>query len=463
MKNNKLQNKTFEQLYNASENNIFNTFSETPIIFGCDKICFKFQCKVTIEKDKIKKYQELNPGTIRIYKDYIVKDKIARIIIKSDAFGKIIISGNNFNKSGLNDLTFSMIYGGFNLATSSINEINEKLKTNLEKIKNEIGIDIILPSLDDIVVKEIELATTFITSNKMPLNTRLLFIRTFSGMEQIDLTNFDINEESLDKHILAAKLGYNLKFNLYFKTAKAIQDEYLPQEAINKYNIYRLEVTLKKSRIKEFLGTNILGELTDDHLIRFFINQTKNGLENYIQRYERAVRETEDTIQKLYLEEGPKEYVEQFFLELSHRPMKNITTLMLDEETLIYIYPDFLVKNKNRSRTIKTLVNKIMKRSEKDNHPISTMSTWQTLIMYKFIWNLLNSFDGNIPNQPNRQRNSEIMKTIKMDSYSIECRNEEYKIIQSNWIKSSTIRKVQRDKWKKLDLSRLILTKRKKE
>ncbi|MDG3132732.1 hypothetical protein MKL26_06850 [Streptococcus suis] len=436
---------------------IASSFKESPMTVGIDKITLIFDAEVLVDKNKLNNYRIKKSKNIVINSMFFVQGKVNNITFKDSEIGKITISGNNINKEGQCQCTFELINGSLNVKTSQLSEIKERLFNALIEIESQSGIQIKIKLFSDIVIKSIELAFTFTSKNRIPLFTRLLLHKCLSNHEQPDKKVYSIKDDKLDHHIICSTEGYNLSFVTYDKTAKCENDGYLEENVERGFRLYRFEITLKKSNVKKFLETDELFKLKTENIHSYLRNTIKNGFNNLIKEINHSVIETDKLLEKVYFESNQNDYIEQFFLELLRLPMENVTTILLDEEIILYLKLTYLKNKSNRSRTIDYILTKIMKRSNFGDYPLSIMSTWQTLFLLKFMNQSLEKGDESNKQSSNLFEDF-IFKAINLRQYPNEKRKELYDEIRKNRTKSTTINSLYRKRWDELDTSRITIT-----
>lgn len=435
---------------------IASNFIESPMTVGIDKITLSFDANVSIDKQKFNFFRKNFPKKINVNSLFLTNGKINNISYKDSEIGKITILGNNINKNGQCLCNFELINGSLNIKTSNITEIKERLFISLIELESKTGIRINITLSNDVIIKSIELAFTFTSKNRIPLFTRLLLHKCLSNNKQPDKKVYPIKDDKLDHHIICSSEGYNLSFVIYDKTAKCENDGYLEENVEHGFRIYRFEITLKKSNVKKFLKTDELFELNTENIHSYLRDTINNGFNNLIREINQSIIETDKLLEKVYFESNQNDYIEQFFLELLRLPMYNVTTVILDEEILLYLKLNYLKNKSNRSRTIDYILTKIMKRSNFGDYPLSIMSTWQTLFLLKLMNQSLER--GYEPNQKYSIFLEDIkFKAIYLRQYPNEKRKELYDEIRKNRTKSTTVNSLYRKRWDELDTSRIII------
>ncbi|HFI0042455.1 hypothetical protein [Streptococcus suis] len=429
-------------------------FKDNAMTVGIDKITLIFEAEVFVDKKILNVYRKKYPKNIMINSTYFIQGKVNNITIKEFEIGKIIIAGNNINTSGTCQCNFELINGSINIKTSNIEEIKERLFNSLKIIELKTGISIKLYSNNEVIINSIELAFTFSSKNRINLFTRLLFHRCLSSHQQPDKQTYPILDSTLDHHILSSKEGYNLTFVTYDKTAKCEKDGYLEENVDHGFRLYRFEITLKKSNVKKFLGTNELFELSAEHIQSYLKSIIKNGYENLIKSIKKSVRDTDKLIEKVYFESNPNDYIEQFFLELLRKPLENVTSVLLDEEIILYLELNYLKGRGNRSRTIDNILTKIMQRSKYDEYPLSIMATWQTLILLKFMEQILDE-NNSQKYIPQKSSNDNSFQAIYLRQYPIEKRKVFYDNFRRKRTKKSSIDQIYKQRWLALNTKRI--------
>ena len=258
-----------------------------------------------------------------------------------------------------------------NIKTSNITEIKERLFISLIELESKTGIRINITLSNDVIIKSIELAFTFTSKNRIPLFTRLLLHKCLSNNKQPDKKVYSIKDDKLDHHIICSSEGYNLSFVIYDKTAKCENDGYLEENVEHGFRIYRFEITLKKSNVKKFLKTDELFELNTENIHSYLRNTINSGFNNLIREINQSIIETDKLLEKVYFESNQNDYIEQFFLELLRLPMYNVTTVILDDEILLYLKLNYLKNKSNRSRTIDYILTKIIEYFLLGSYPLS--------------------------------------------------------------------------------------------
>ncbi|HEM3174079.1 TPA: hypothetical protein U0921_001884 [Streptococcus suis] len=348
----KINTKNFETLQEIEK-----SFSVSPGFSGVDAISLEFVSDVYILNNFNRNIIKLNWRNTTLYINYHQSGNIKRLTLKSNEFGKITIDKKDSNLcQGL--VTIDLITEHINIRTSSILEIQNRILELILEISKNIDINIEIPSYKNIVIKEIEIAFTFATLNRIHLQTRLLLFRCFTNDPQPNLKRYDIKCDSEDYHIIESCVGKFQKYVLYDKTAKLINDGYLKDLKNYTFRIYRLEITLKKSKVTNELNTNILANLQDENIINFLKQEGRKAFNNYINLINESIKQTDAELEFFYHKNQSYDYIDKYLINLINNVTKHITVTTLDEEIFIYLKLPYMDNLKNKARTIRSFLKK---------------------------------------------------------------------------------------------------------
>ncbi|HEM4138570.1 TPA: hypothetical protein U1W51_002210, partial [Streptococcus suis] len=290
----KIKTNNFETLLEIEK-----SFSVYPGFSGVDAISLEFVSDIYILNNFNRNIIKMNWRNTTLYFTYHQSGNIKRLTLKSNEFGKITIDKKDSNScQGL--VTIDLITEHLNIRTSSILEIQNRILELIIEISKNTEINIEIPSGKNIVIKEIEIAFTFASLNRIHLQTRLLLFHCFINDPQPNLKRYDIKCDSEDYHIIESCVGKFQKYVLYDKTAKLINDGYLKDSKNHTFRIYRLEIALKKSKVTNALNTNILADLQDENIIIFLKQEGREAFNNYINLINESINQTDAELEFFY-------------------------------------------------------------------------------------------------------------------------------------------------------------------
>ncbi|HEP1825335.1 TPA: hypothetical protein VB889_000369 [Streptococcus suis] len=364
---------------------IEKSFSVYPGFAGIDAISIEFVSNINILNNFNRNIIKLNWRNTTLYINYHQSGNIKRLTLKSDEIEKITIDKKDSNSCrGL--VTIDLITEHLNIRTSSILEIQNRILELILEISKNIDINIEIPSDKNIVIKEIEIAFTFATLNRIHLQTRLLLFRCFTKDPQPNLKRYDIKCDSEDYHIIESCVGKFQKYVLYDKTTKLINDGYLKDFKNFTFRIYRLEITLKKSKVTNALNTNILADLQDENIINFLKQEGRKAFNNYINLINESIKQTDAELEFFYHKNQSYDYIDKYLINLINNVTKHITVTTLDEEIFIYLKLPYVDNLKNKARTIRSFLKKSMDQNDIKEYYLSEMISWQTLLLLNYFW-----------------------------------------------------------------------------
>ncbi|HEM5182993.1 TPA: hypothetical protein U1274_002271, partial [Streptococcus suis] len=292
---------------------IEKSFSVYPGFAGIDAISLQFTSNIYILSVLNRQIIKYNWRNTSLYINYHKSGNIKRLTLKSNEFGKIIIDKKDSDScQGL--VTIDLITEYINIRTSSILEIQNRIQELILEISKNIDINIEIPSDKNIVIKEIEIAFTFASLNRIHLQTRLLLFRCFINDPQPNLKRYDIKCDCEDYHIIESCVGKFQKYVFYDKTAKLINDGYLKDSKNHTFRIYRLEITLKKSKVTNAFNTNILADLHDENIINFLKQEGRKAFNNYINLINESIKQTDAELEFFYHKNQSHDYIDKFLI-----------------------------------------------------------------------------------------------------------------------------------------------------
>ncbi|HEL1645160.1 TPA: hypothetical protein TXL48_002347 [Streptococcus suis] len=435
---------------------IEKSFSVYPGFAGIDAISLQFTSNIyflSVLNRQIIKYNWRNTS---LYINYHKSGNIKRLTLKSNEFGKIIIDKKDSDScQGL--VTIDLITEHINIRTSSILEIQNRIQELILEISKNIYINIEIPSDKNIVIKEIEIAFTFASLNRIHLQTRLLLFRCFINDPQPNLKRYDIKCDCEDYHIIESCVGKFQKYVFYDKTAKLINDGYLKDSKNHTFRIYRLEITLKKSKVTNAFNTNILADLQDEDIIIFLKQEGRKAFNNYINLINESIKQTDAELEFFYHKNQSHDYIDKFLINLINNVTKHITVNTLDEEIFIYLKLPYMDNLKNKARTIRSFLKKSMDQNDIKEYYLSEMISWQTLFLLKYFWKFLCYISNSKKSLsvPIKKTNG-LVYVLQIKRYSNNTRLKVFEDIIRRKTKSTTFENVIKLRWRNLDHTKII-------
>ncbi|WP_170241340.1 hypothetical protein [Streptococcus suis] len=435
---------------------IEKSFSTYPGFVGIDAISLQFTSDIYILNNFNRNIIKLKWRNTTLYINYHQSGNIKRLSLKSNQFGKITIEKEDSNSSqGL--VTIDLITEHINIRTSSILEIQNRILELILEISKNTEINIKVPTTNNIVIKEIEIAFTFASLNRIHLQTRLLLFRCFINDPQPNLKRYDIKSDSEDYHIIESCVGKFQKYVFYDKTAKLINDGYLRDLNNYTFRIYRLEITLKKSKVTNELYTNILSDLQDENIINFLKQEGRKAFNNYINLINESIKQTDAELEFFYHKNQSYDYIDKYLINLINNVTKHITVTTLDEEIFIYLKLSYMDNLKNKARTIRTFLKKSMEQNDIKEYYLSEMISWQTLLLLNYFWKFLSYISNSKKSLsvPIPKTNG-LVYVLQIKRYNNNTRLKVFEGIIRRKTKSTTVENVIKERWRNLDLSKVI-------
>ncbi|HEM5031428.1 TPA: hypothetical protein VB881_001225 [Streptococcus suis] len=435
---------------------IEKSFSVYPGFAGIDAISLQFTSNIYILSVLNRQIIKYNWRNTSLYINYHKSGNIKRLTLKSNEFGKIIIDKKDSDScQGL--VTIDLITEYINIRTSSILEIQNRIQELILEISKNIDINIEIPSDKNIVIKEIEIAFTFASLNRIHLQTRLLLFRCFINDPQPNLKRYDIKCDCEDYHIIESCVGKFQKYVFYDKTAKLINDGYLKDSKNHTFRIYRLEITLKKSKVTNAFNTNILADLHDENIINFLKQEGRKAFNNYINLINESIKQTDAELEFFYHKNQSHDYIDKFLINLINNVTKHITVNTLDEEIFIYLKLPYMDNLKNKARTIRSFLKKSMDQNDIKEYYLSEMISWQTLFLLKYFWKFLCYISNSKKSLsvPIKKTNG-LVYVLQIKRYSNNTRLKVFEDIIRRKTKSTTFENVIKLRWRNLDHTKII-------
>ncbi|HFI0639029.1 TPA: hypothetical protein ACGO1U_001172 [Streptococcus suis] len=435
---------------------IEKSFSAYPGFVGIDAISLQFTSDIYILNNFSRNIIKLKWRNTTLYINYHQSGKIKRLTLKSYEFGKITIDIKDSNShQGL--VTINLVSKHVNIRTSSILEIQNRILELIFEISKNTEINIKVPTANNIVIKEIEIALTFASLNRIHLQTRLLLFRCFINDPQPNLKRYDIKSDSEDYHIIESCVGKFQKYVFYDKTAKLINDGYLRDLNNYTFRIYRLEITLKKSKVTNELNTNILSDLQDENIINFLKQEGRKAFNNYINLINESIKQTDAELEFFYHKNQSYDYIDKYLINLINNVTKHITVTTLDEEIFIYLKLSYMDNLKNKARTIRTFLKKSMEQNDIKEYYLSEMISWQTLLLLNYFWKFLSYISNSKKSLsvPIPKTNG-LVYVLQIKRYNNNTRLKVFEGIIRRKTKSTTVENVIKERWRNLDLSKVI-------
>ncbi|HFI0168853.1 TPA: hypothetical protein ACGOSE_002168, partial [Streptococcus suis] len=134
-----------------------------------------------------------------------------------------------------------------------------------------------------------------------------------------------------------------------------------------------------------------------------------------------------------------------------------ITVNTLDEEIFIYLKLSFLDNLKNKARTIRSFLKKSMEQNDIKEYYLSEMISWQTLLLLNYFWKFLCYISNSkkslsVP----IQKTNGLVYILQIKRYSNNTRLKVFEDIIRRKTKSTTVENVIKERWRNLDLSKVI-------
>lgn len=435
---------------------IEKSFSVYPGFAGIDAISLEFVSDIYILNNFNRNIIKLNWRNTTLYINYHQSGKIKRLTLKSNDFGKITIDIKDSNScQGL--VTINLVSEHINIRTSSILEIQNRILELILEISKNTEINIKVPTANNIVIKEIEIALTFASLNRIHLQTRLLLFRCFINDPQPNLKRYDIKCDCEDYHIIESCVGKFQKYVFYDKTAKLMNDGYLKDSKNHTFRIYRLEITLKKSKITNAFNTNILADLQDENIINFLKQEGRKAFNNYINLINESIKQTDAEIEFFYHKNQSYDYIDKYLINLINNVTKHITVTTLDEEIFIYLKLPYMDNLKNKARTIRSFLKKSMDQNDIKEYYLSEMISWQTLLLLNYFWKFLCHISNSKKtlSVPIKKTNG-LVYVLQIKRYNNNTRFKVFEDIIRRKTKSTTFEKVIKQRWRNLNLTKVI-------